>query len=323
MDVTDEREKMTQIRGLGYLRVRSRDVTRWRELTVDALGFAEGSGPDPKGLYLRMDERRARLAVLPGESDRAEAVGWEVRDQFALADVARTVEASGTAVRTLTQEEADERGVEQAIAFDDPAGVPVEVFFGPVLDHSPVLTGLGQRFVTGGQGMGHVVLPTTRMDESVSFYTEVLGFLPRGAVRMSSQAPEAPPRRVRFLGVNERHHSLALCPAPHGEAPGLVHLMVEVDTLDSVGRALDNVGRLGFPLSSTLGRHTNDKMISFYVRAPGGWDVEYGTDGMLVDERDYTAEEITADSYWGHDWSGSEPLAAFSTPAGNRGEARP
>ena len=55
-------------------------------------------------------------------------------------------------------------------------------------------------------------------------------------------------------------------------------------------------------------------MVSFYVRAPGGWDLEFGTEGMLVDEEHYTAEEITADSYWGHDWSGSEPLAAF-TPA--------
>ena len=25
-------------------------------------------------------------------------------------------------------------------------------------------------------------------------------------------------------------------------------------------------------------------MISFYVRAPGGWDIEFGTDGMKVDE---------------------------------------
>ncbi|BDT99842.1 hypothetical protein IFM12276_28710 [Nocardia sputorum] len=55
--------------------------------------------------------------------------------------------------------------------------------------------------------------------------------------------------------------------------------------------------RAGCPLSSTLGRHTNDKMISFYVRPPGGWDLEYGTEGMLVDESTYSAEEITADSY--------------------------
>jgi 2,3-dihydroxybiphenyl 1,2-dioxygenase len=305
---------MTTIRGLGYLRVQSQDLARWRELTVEALGFAETTGPDSAGLYLRMDEREARLVVLPGDTDRVLAVGWEVRDQFALAAVGRAVEASGTAVKVLSEEECRERRVDSAIAFDDPSGTPVEVFFGPVLDHDPVRTKWMQRFVTDEQGMGHVVLPTTNFDEVETFYTEVLGFLPRGAVKVSGQEPGRKPRRVRFLGVNQRHHSLAICPAPHGEPPGLVHLMVEVDSLDAVGRALDETGRRGFSVSSTLGRHTNDKMVSFYVRAPGGWDIEYGTEGMLVDERHYTAEEITRDSYWGHDWSGSEPLAAFVTP---------
>jgi 3,4-dihydroxy-9,10-secoandrosta-1,3,5(10)-triene-9,17-dione 4,5-dioxygenase len=140
----------------------------------------------------------------------------------------------------------------------------------------------------------------------------VLGFLPRGAIRLGPPDAQGPARRVRFMGVNQRHHSLALCPAPHGGEPGMVHLMTEVDTLDAVGQALDRLGKLGFSISSTLGRHTNDRMVSFYVRAPGGWDLEFGTEGMLVDEKYYTAEEITADSYWGHDWSGSEPLAAFS-----------
>ncbi|WP_204017065.1 VOC family protein [Sphaerimonospora thailandensis] len=300
---------MTQIRGLGYLKVQTRDIGRWRDLVIDGLGFAEGSGPDPAGLYLRMDERRARLALLPGDCDRVLAVGWEVRDQFALAAVGRAVEASGTPVKVLSDEEAAERDAEQVITFTDPAGIPVEVYFGPVLDHSPVITGRGQRFVTGAQGMGHVVIPTTAMEETVSFYTEVLGFLPRGAIKMGGGRP--PYRRVRFLGVNQRHHSLAICPAGYAGDPGLVHLMVEVDTLDAVGMALDRVRELGFSISSTLGRHTNDKMVSFYVRAPGGWDIEYGTEGMLVDETHYTAEEITADSYWGHDWSGSEPLATF------------
>ena len=181
----------------------------------------------------------------------------------------------------------------------------LEVFCGPVLDHSPVVTKWAQRFHTGAEGMGHVVLPTTAPEETTAFYTEVLGFLERGSMKVPGD------RRIQFLGINRRHHSLAICPAPHDEAPGMVHLMVEVDELDAVGRALDEVNKREFSISSTLGRHTNDKMISFYVRAPGGWDIEYGWDGMLVDESSYTAEEITADSYWGHDWSGSEPLVAF------------
>ncbi|GII45052.1 2,3-dihydroxybiphenyl 1,2-dioxygenase [Planotetraspora silvatica] len=306
---------MTQIRGLGYLKVQTRDIGRWRELVIDGLGFAEGSGSEPDALYLRMDERQARLIVVPGDSDRVLAIGWEVRDQFALAAVGRAVEAYGTPVKVLSEQESIDRAVEQVIAFTDPGGHPIEVYFGPVLDHSPVLTGRGQRFVTGPQGMGHVVLPTTTMEETVSFYTEVLGFLPRGAMKLGRARP--PFRRLRFMGVNQRHHSLAIAPAGHSGDPGVVHLMVEVDSLDAVGRALDRVNKLGFSISSTLGRHTNDKMVSFYVRAPGGWDIEYGTDGMLVDETYYTAEEISADSYWGHDWSGSEPLAAFGPGPGS------
>ncbi|MGH3724642.1 MAG: biphenyl-2,3-diol 1,2-dioxygenase [Mycobacterium sp.] len=301
---------MTDLKSLGYLTVQTRDMDRWRHFALQVLGFAEGKGPDPDALYLRLDERAARIVVVPGETDQVATVGWEVRDGEALRNVVKAVEASGITVKQLSVEEADTRRVEEVVTFTDPVGTTLEVFHGPVLDHSPVVTPFGARFVTAAQGLGHVVLPVTDLNGAFSFYTEVLGFRPRGAFRIPAP-PEFGPMRVRFLGINERHHSLALCPAPHGGAPGLVHVMVEVDSLDAVGQALDRVLKDEYSLSSTLGRHTNDKMVSFYVRAPGGWDIEFGTEGARVDETYYTAEEITADSYWGHDWSGSEPLAAM------------
>jgi len=186
------------------------------------------------------------------------------------------------------------------------------VFHGPVLDHSPVITPFGAKFVTGDQGLGHIVLPATDPNGVFDFYTDVLGFRSRGAFRvplMPRGPKEFGPVRVRFLGINERHHSLAICPAAHQRDPGVVHIMVEVDSLDAVGQALDRINAEGIQLSSTLGRHTNDKMVSFYVRAPGDWDLEFGTEGMRVDETHYTAEEITADSYWGHQWVGDLPAA--------------
>ncbi|MFF3933862.1 VOC family protein [Streptomyces hirsutus] len=301
---------MTEIRALGYVTVQTTDMERWRELAFDVLSFAEGTGPDPDALYLRMDERVARMVVHPGDVDAVRSVGWEVRDRFALARVTETLEKAGYEIERLSVEEADERRVEEAIAFLDPSGVRTEIFHGPVLDHSPVVTRHGNRFVTGAEGLGHVVLPTTDMAASEKLYLETLGFRPRGAMRLEAP-PGVPPQRIRFIGVNRRHHSLALCPAPKVNMPALVHVMVEVQDLDDVGRALDRCVRREFSISSTLGRHTNDKMVSFYLRAPGGWDIEYGCHGMLVDESYYTAEEITADSYWGHDWSGSEPLATF------------
>lgn len=292
---------MTEIKGLGYVRVLATDMERWRELGFEVLGFAPGFGDEEDALHFRMDERPSRITVERGDVDRVTAVGWEVRDAPALSRLAATLEAAGVDYTPMSQELADRRKVEAGICAKDPGGTPLEFFHGPVLEHSPVLTKYGQRFVTGPQGMGHVVMPTTHFDESFAFYTETLGFLSRGAFRMPSP-PDAPPLRIRFLGVNQRHHSLAIMPSPEGRDPGLIHVMVEVDELDAVGRAYDQVLARDFPVSSTLGRHTNDKMISFYVGVPGGWDIEYGTGGKLVDESYYTAEEITADSYWGHEW---------------------
>jgi 3,4-dihydroxy-9,10-secoandrosta-1,3,5(10)-triene-9,17-dione 4,5-dioxygenase len=299
---------MTVIKSLGYITVAASDMDRWRQFAFGVLGFAEGKGSDPSALYLRMDERAARIIVAPGDVDRVLTVGWEVRDHAALEEVKVTLDAGGVAFKELSAAEADERRVEEVITFEDPAGTTLEVFHGAVLDHSPVVTPYGARFVTGDQGLGHVVLPAIDPSGLFDFYTGVLDFRSRGAFRVPAP-PEFGPIRVRFLGINERHHSLAICPATNQDKPGLVHVMVEVDSLNAVGQALDRVNAEGFQLSSTLSRHTNDKMVSFYVRAPGDWDIEFGTDGMRVDERYYTAEEITADSYWGHQWVGEPPAA--------------
>jgi 2,3-dihydroxybiphenyl 1,2-dioxygenase len=299
---------MSDLKSLGYITISTNDIDRWRQFAFGVVGFAEGKGPDPSALYLRMDERPARLIVVPGETDRVLTIGWEVRDHPALERVKAALEGAGVWFKQLSAEEAELRRVEEGITFDDPAGNKVEVFHGAVLDHSPVITPFGAKFVTGDQGMGHVVVPATDPNGLFDFYTEVLGFRSRGAFRVPLPK-EFGPVRVRFLGINERHHSLAIVPAAHQRDPRLVHIMVEVDTLDAVGQALDRINAEGFQLSSTLGRHTNDKMVSFYVRAPGDWDIEFGTDGMRVDENYYTAEEITADSYWGHQWVGEMPAA--------------
>ena len=293
---------MTGIASLGYLRIESADVAAWREFGVRVLGMVEGRGPDAGAVYLRMDDFPARLVIVPGEQDRLLASGWEVAGEDDLIRAGRALDEAGVAVKSGTPAELAERRVGQMLRFDDPAGNALEVFCGAALEHRPAVSPYGNRFVTGLQGMGHVVLPVSDGDAALRFYTEVLGFRLRDSMRM---APElfgrpagGPPLWMRFLGCNLRHHSLALAPFP---APaGIVHLMIEVASLDDVGRAMDRCARRGARMSATLGRHANDLMVSFYVATPGGFDIEYGTDGRLVDDATWVSRETTAISLWGH-----------------------
>ena len=80
-------------------------------------------------------------------------------------------------------------------------------------------------------------------------------------------------------------------------------MMVEVETLDEVGLALDRARQAGHPIVASLGRHANDNMCSFYVLAPGGIAVEYGYDGLLVDWDSYTPTFSTEGDLWGHEYN--------------------
>jgi 3,4-dihydroxy-9,10-secoandrosta-1,3,5(10)-triene-9,17-dione 4,5-dioxygenase len=84
---------------------------------------------------------------------------------------------------------------------------------------------------------------------------------------------------------------------------GIVHLMVEVENADDVGLCLDRALRRNVKMSATLGRHTNDKMLSFYMKTPGGFDIEFGCEGLEVEDANWVARESTAVSLWGHDFS--------------------
>jgi len=292
------------ISSLGYLRIASADPAAWREFGTKVLGLTEGRGPDPDAVYLRMDDFPARLIIVPGDAERLLATGWEVAGDQDLAEVERALAAAGAPVRTASEAELADRRVGRLLHAGDPSGNALEIFSGAALDSRPAVSQYGTAFVTGSQGLGHVVLPAAGDEETLAFYTGLLGFRLRDSMRLPGEFFGRPGTQVwmRFLGCCPRHHSLAL--APMEPAAGIVHLMIEVATLDDVGRALDRCVRRKAPVSSTLGRHANDLMVSFYVQTPGGFDIEYGTDGRVVDDATWFSRESTAVSLWGHVFSG-------------------
>jgi 3,4-dihydroxy-9,10-secoandrosta-1,3,5(10)-triene-9,17-dione 4,5-dioxygenase len=294
---------------MGYARVATTDPDAWKLFAGKVLGLAESRGPaavpdSGANLYYRIDEVSARLVVFPSDVDRLECVGWELADHDALQAAREHLIKAGVEFAEGTPEELAERRVQELVRFSDPWDNVFELFHGITYEARPLVTPYDNKFVTGEQGMGHVVIPVGDDEAALEFYRDTLGFRLRDSMSMPGEFVGKEPGTkawLRFLGCNPRHHSLAFLPMPNPAR--CVHIMLEVAKLDDVGRALERVHKHKVPLSATLGRHMNDQMVSFYVKSPGGFDIEYGTEGLTVDDEKWVARESTAVSYWGHDFS--------------------
>jgi len=73
--------------------------------------------------------------------------------------------------------------------------------------------------------------------------------------------------------------------------------------MDDVGATYDACTDKGVTITSTLGRHTNDRMTSFYMRTRSGFLVEYGHGGRLIDderwENDWAADDYVPNGFGG------------------------
>lgn len=284
------------IRTLGYVVVGSSKLDAWRDFGCNVLGLMASPAPDDAvtdALHFRMDDRPLRIRVEAAESEGLIACGWELSNAEEFEKSVAALEQAGSVIKRGSDELAASRCARGVASFDDPAGNPHELYFGTIYDHKPFVSPVGsQGFETGDLGLGHVVLPSLSLPECHTLFTKTLGF-------RTSDTLEGPVK-LAFMRCNPRHHSLAFASFPH--PAGIVHFMIEKKTFDDVGYAMDRALAGGHHLSATLGKHTNDQMLSFYVRTPSGFDVEVGCEGLLVDEATWTTGEITAPSFWGHKW---------------------
>lgn len=296
-----------RIKSLGYLYIESTDVAKWREYGTQVLGMMLAPNmPDDGNVYLKMDERPFRFAILPGTRDRLAFAGWELAGADEFDDALDELEGAGVAYELLSPEAAKARRVRAVARLQDPGGATLELYHGAALDYAKFVSPVGiARFETGfngDMGLGHVVLPVKNLEETWRFYREVLGFGITDYMHFHfNPDPKDPGQGLHFLHVdNPRHHSLALYEEPGENPSGCVHAMVEVASVDEVGYCLDRVNAAGIPVVSSLGRHTNDRMLSFYMLTPGGFALEFGCEGLKMDWANYTPTVSALPSIWGH-----------------------
>jgi len=292
----ERRGRKMGVSQLGYLVLDVADIEAWRDLATGIIGAELRGGESGGPLRLRFDDYERRMTLRPAKSNALVAIGWEVASLDELEAVRGKVAERGIAVTDATREEVAERGVQAMIRLRDLDGAPLEIYYGPTIDDSPLkpsrpLSG----FVCGALGLGHVVLVAKDRDASVRFYREVLGFSLTDTIR-SDQLDAV------FLHCNPRHHSLALMNECYGMTSGyLNHFMLETRSIEDVGRAYDLVRSRKLPLSLALGQHSNDRMTSFYVKTPSGFSMEYGWGGVQVDAAAWQVGHYETTKLWGHE----------------------
>ena len=279
------------IKALSYIGIKSTLKDDWAAFATKILGmqlFDKAGGTS----VFRMDDQAQRLFVCDDSDESIACIGWEVETKADLEVFGSRLEANGIEVFHGPQSLKSERYVTDLIWFIDPAGFRVELVWRPEQSQIQFVPGRPiEGFRTGPLGMGHVVLHVENIDQMVVFYREIMGF------QLSDYANSPIP--LYFFHVNERHHSLAFVGSKNS---GFHHFMIEYDNLDDVGQGYDLAQTGLADIAYTIGRHTNDYMISYYAYTPSGFFVESGWGGRIIDPQTWVPHEITlGPSFWGHE----------------------
>ncbi|MEW2624092.1 VOC family protein [Streptomyces sp. NPDC048106] len=286
------------VRSLGYAVLGADDLEKWRSFATEVLGLqVVEAGQDT--LRLRMDGYLYRLQIEKSDTRGVTTLGWEVAGPRELAELARRVEQAGYTVERPGPDAARARDVTELVRFQDPDGLTLELFYGLTSSLTNFVSPTGNRFVAGRLlGLGHAFQLVKDPDAHLALYRDVLGF------RLSDHIEVGPAAVATFLHCNPRHHSFAFVPTAKDDrnrGQGVGHLMLESESIDGVGRALDALSAHGGKMTATLGKHTNDKMISFYCESPSGTGIEYGTGGIEIDDETWTPTRYPSAHYWGHE----------------------
>ncbi|MEV6101992.1 VOC family protein [Nocardia sp. NPDC051981] len=298
---------------LGYIVVQSNRQADWRRFGADAIGMhidALGGA----GLRFRLDDHTCRFLVQRGPAEDVTALGWQIDDHETFDRIIARVTDRGVPIAEGTADEAALRGVERLWRFAGPKGIVQEIFTVPVTTPEP-LRMLSSGWVTGEAGMGHVAIVSREPETLHGYYETVFDS------RLSDYIDEnvsGLKMKIRFLRVNERHHSIAIANLRGVKIDPIrtrvQHINIQSATLDDMLASFQRVKDLGFRMAWSVGQHTNDRQLSYYSVTPSGFELEVGWNPIIIGpELESTWEPTTYQgiSKWGHTPVGETVLDRF------------
>ena len=296
---------------LGYVVIVTEKFDDWRRFGRDAIGMhLDDMSADI--MRFRLDDNECRVLLQRGSAEDVTALGWQLDDHDTFDEILARVTRHGVPIVEGTAEEAALRGVERLVRFPGPNGLAQEVFTRPRTSTAPLDMRAGG-FVTGAAGMGHVAITSKKPHQMRGYYNTVFD------ARLTDYIDETisgVKLKIRFLRVNERHHSVAIAAVDrlpiNPIRTRVQHLNIQVAELDDMTASYQRVKELGFHIALAVGQHTNDRELSYYAMTPSGFEWEVGWNPIVVDERTWEPTTYRGISIWGHAPEGQTIIDKFA-----------
>lgn len=299
---------------LGYVVVESQRMTDWHRFGADAIGL-HVDVLDLDTIRFRLDDHACRFLIRRGPAEDLMAAGWQIDDHETFDEIVRRVADRGVPIVEGTPEECALRGVERLWRFPGPKGIATEIFTVPVTTATP-LRMQNSAFVTGASGMGHLAITTKNPAQLRGYYNTVFD------ARISDFIDEnvsGLTLKIRFLRVNERHHSIAIANLNGLKVDpirtSIQHMNIQVATLEDMLASYERVRALGFHMAWSVGQHTNDRELSYYSVTPSGFELEVGWNPVVVTpelESTWEPSRYQGISIWGHTPIGETVVTKFA-----------
>ena len=276
---------MIDIGRMGYVRVASTDLDAWRAFAEKVLGLAEGRGPSEGNLYYRIDEVSARLVVVPGDVDELSAIGLGGRRPRRPGGGARALKKAGVEFEEGTAEELAERRVQELIRFTDPFDNVFELFHGITYERAPSSRRTPRRSSPATRGWATSWSRSATTSRHCGSTRDVLGFRLRDSMCMPGEFVGKEPG-IEGVAALPRHQPappLAGVPADAQPAQVRPHHARGRQARRRRPRARAGAQAQGAAVGDARPAHERRDGVVLR-KSPGGFDIEFGTEGLQVDD---------------------------------------
>ena len=198
-------------RPLAYVRVPTDAANAYERFYSDLLG-CEAIQLRPGCLAFRCDSRARSIVV--SNAERESTIGLELSDDAMLGEMKDHLSRMGVAWVEMAQDRCADRLIRAGISVDFGAGYHIELVVGPRIS--------ARRFYptvdSGLDGLSTLGLKSTRIDEDVRFWVDVLG------ARVSDRVGD-----IAYLRLDEAHHRIALYPS---DTRGVLYIGIGIRSSD-------------------------------------------------------------------------------------------